>query len=80
MRTRQYIKTRVDRNQTIAIVFRFFRELGIDVSKLLEEGKYNNEREQAVYLSFNKGVKRNETTSQHSQEKMYTHMQKKPEH
>ena len=57
------LKTRVDRNQTIAIVFRFFRELGIDVSKLLEEGKYNNEREQAVYLSFNKGVKRNETTS-----------------
>ena len=57
------LKTRVDRNQTIAIVFGFFRELGIDVSKLLEEGKYNNEREQAVYLSFNKGVKRNETTS-----------------
>ena len=40
-----------------------FRKFGIDVSKLLEEGKYNNERKQAVYLSFNKGVKRNETTS-----------------
>lgn len=57
------LKTRVDRNQAIAIVFGFFREFGIDVSKLLEEGKYNNERKQAVYLSFNKGVKRNETTS-----------------
>ena len=56
------LKTRVDRNQAIAIVFGFFREFGIDVSKLLEEGKYNNERKQAVYLSFNKGVKRNETT------------------
>lgn len=56
------LKTRVDRNQAIAIVFGFFREFGIDVSKLLEEGKYNN-GEQAVYLSFNKGVKRNETTS-----------------
>lgn len=57
------LKTRVDRNQAIAIVFGFFRKFGIDVSKLLEEGKYNNERKQAVYLSFNKGVKRNETTS-----------------
>lgn len=56
------LKTRVDRNQAIAVVFGFFREFGIDVSKLLEEGKYNN-GEQAVYLSFNKGVKRNETTS-----------------
>lgn len=56
------LKTRVDRNQAIAIIFGFFREFGIDVSKLLEEGKYNN-GEQAVYLSFNKGVKRNETTS-----------------
>ncbi len=42
------LKTRVDRNQTIDIVFRLFRELGIDVSKLIEEGKYNNERDQAV--------------------------------
>lgn len=33
------LKTRVDRNQAIAMVFGFFREFGIDVSKLLEEGK-----------------------------------------
>lgn len=57
------LKTKVDRNQAIDIVLGFFREFGIDVSKLLEEGKYNNESEQAVHLSFNKGVKRNETTS-----------------
>ncbi len=57
------LKTKVDRNQAIDIVLGFFREFGIDVSKLLEEGKYNNESEQAVYLSFYKGVKRNETTS-----------------
>ena len=57
------LKTRVDRNQAIAIVFGFFREFGIDVSKLLEEGKKSNESDQTVYLSFNKGVKRNETTS-----------------
>ena len=57
------LKTRVDRNQAIAIVFGFFREFGIDVSKLLEEGKKSNESGQTVYLSFNKGVKRNETTS-----------------
>lgn len=56
------LKTKVDRNQAIDIVLGFFREFGIDVSKLLEEGKYNNESEQAVHLSFNKGVKRNETT------------------
>ena len=57
------LKTRVDRNQAIAIVFGFFREFGIDVSKLLKEGKKSNESGQTVYLSFNKGVKRNETTS-----------------
>ena len=57
------LDTIVDRNKVIGIVYGFFCEFGIDVSKLLEEGKYNNEREQAVYLSFNKGVKRNETTS-----------------
>ena len=57
------LKTRVDRNQAIAIVLGFFREFGIDVSKLLEEGKKSNESGQTVYLSFNKGVKRNETTS-----------------
>ena len=57
------LKTRVDRNQAIAIVFGFFREFGIYVSKLLEEGKKSNESGQTVYLSFNKGVKRNETTS-----------------
>ena len=57
------LKTKVDRNQAIDIVLGFFREFGIDVSKLLEEGKYNNESEQAVHLSFYKGVKRNETTS-----------------
>ena len=56
------LKTKVDRNQAIDIVLGFFIEFGIDVSKLLEEGKYNNESEQAVHLSFNKGVKRNETT------------------
>lgn len=57
------LKTRVDRNQAIAIVLGFFREFGIDVSKLLEEGKKSNESGQTVYISFNKGVKRNETTS-----------------
>ena len=57
------LDTIVDRNKVIGIVYGFFCEFGIDVSKLLEEGKYNNEREQAVYLFFNKGVKRNETTS-----------------
>ena len=57
------LKIRVDRNQAIVIVFGFFREFGIDVSKLLEEGKKSNESGQTVYLSFNKGVKRNETTS-----------------
>lgn len=57
------LKTRVDRNQAIAIVLGFFRKFGIDVSKLLEEGKKSNESGQTVYISFNKGVKRNETTS-----------------
>lgn len=57
------LKTKVDRNQAIDIVLEFFRKFGIDVSKLLEEGKQNNESGQTVYLSFNKGVKRNETTS-----------------
>ena len=57
------LKTRVNRNQAIDIVFGFFREFGIDVSKLLEEGKKSNESGQTVYLSFNKGVKRDETTS-----------------
>ena len=57
------LDTIVDRNQAIGIVFGFFCEFGIDVSKLLEEGKQNNESGQTVYLSFNKGVKRNETTS-----------------
>ena len=57
------LKTKVDRNQAIDIVLGFFRKFGIDVSKLLEEGKQNNESGQTVYLSFNKGVKRNETTS-----------------
>ena len=53
------LKTRVDRNQAIAIVLGFFRKFGIDVSKLLEEGKKSNESGQTVYISFNKGVKRN---------------------
>ena len=57
------LDTIVDRNQAMYIVSAFFKEFGIDVSKLLEEGKQNNESEQTVYLSFNKGVKRNETTS-----------------
>ena len=46
------LKTRVDRNQTIAIVFRFFRELGIDVSKLFEEGKYNKSFSETVSIPF----------------------------
>ena len=57
------LDTIVDRNQAMYIVSAFFKEFGIDVSKLLEEGKQNNESGQTVYLSFNKGVKRNETTS-----------------
>lgn len=57
------LKTEIDRNQAMNIVSRFFYKFGIDVSKLLEEGKYNNESGQTVYLSFNKEVKRNETTS-----------------
>ena len=57
------LDTIVDRNQAMYIVSAFFKEFGIDVSKLLKEGKQNNESGQTVYLSFNKGVKRNETTS-----------------
>ena len=57
------LDTIVDRNKVIDIVYGFFCEFGIDVSKLLEEGKKSNESGQTVYLSFNKGVKRNETTS-----------------
>lgn len=57
------LDTIVDRNKVIGIVYGFFCEFGIDVSKLLEEGKKSNESGQTVYLSFNKGVKRNETTS-----------------
>ena len=57
------LDTIVDRNQAMYIVSAFFKEFGIEVSKLLEEGKQNNESGQTVYLSFNKGVKRNETTS-----------------
>lgn len=57
------LDTIVDRNQAMYIVSALFKEFGIDVSKLLEEGKQNNESGQTVYLSFNKGVKRNETTS-----------------
>lgn len=57
------LDTIVDRNQAMYIVSAFFKEFGIDVSKLLEEGKQNNESGQTVHLSFYKGVKRNETTS-----------------
>ena len=57
------LDTIVDRNKVIGIVYGSFCEFGIDVSKLLEEGKKSNESGQTVYLSFNKGVKRNETTS-----------------
>ena len=42
----------MDRNQAIVIVFGFFREFGIDVSKLLEEGKKSNESGQTVYLGI----------------------------
>lgn len=57
------LTTKIDKEQAIELVRRFFESIGIDKTELLDKGKKVNENGQTVYLSYNKDVKRNEASN-----------------
>lgn len=57
------LKTKLNKKQSLEIVDNFFKEFGIDVSKLLQESQMKNKNNQTIILTMNPEVKRNEASA-----------------